>query len=124
MATEEIHLRQAKHNEQFLDTFDLATTPYLDWVVTVIFYAALHYIRALAARHHFANVSSYADMDRIFSRVPVFRRQPDVYVDYRQLKDDSRAARYDARQFSPREVVELQDEEFQRIRVFVVARLN
>jgi hypothetical protein len=124
MATEEIHLRQAKHNEQFLDTFDLSTTPYLDWVVTVIFYAALHYIRALAARHHFGNVSSHADMDRIFSRVPVFRRQPDVYVDYRQLKDDSRAARYDARQFSPREVVELQDEEFQRIRVFVVARLN
>lgn len=124
MATEQAHLRQAQHNEIFLGEFDLGNTPYLDWAVTVLFYAALHYIRALAARHHFTNISNYADLDRVFERVPVFRRSPELYVDYRQLKDDSRAARYDVRQFLPQEVTELRDDELRRIRVFVLAQLG
>lgn len=123
MATELAHLRQAQHNEQFLATFDLAITPYLDWAVTVIFYAALHYIRALAAKHQFMNISRYGDLDRVFERVPVFRRNPELYVDYRQLKDDSRATRYDMRAFSFEEVGDLRDEELYRIRQFVLAQL-
>ena len=60
MATEQAHLRQAQHNEQFLTTFDPAITPYLDWAVTVIFYAALHYIRtnSRAARYDMGVFSS------------------------------------------------------------------
>ena len=123
MATEEEHLTQAQHNNQFLATFDLAVSPYLDWAVTVIFYAALHYVRVLAARSRFTNISSYADMDRVFERLDVFRRREDVYVDYRQLKDDSREARYDMRQFSPDEVIDLRDGELHRIREFVVSHL-
>lgn len=124
MATERAHLGQGAHNDQFLTTFDLATTPYLDWAVTVIFYAALHYIRALAARYLFANISTYGELDRIFERLDVFRRYPDIYGDYRQLKDDSRAARYDMRKFSSPEVGGLRDEELRRIREFVLARLG
>lgn len=91
--------------------------------MTIIFYAALHYIRALAARHQFTNISSYADMDRVFEQVPVFRRNREIYVDYRQLKDDSRAARYDCRRFAPPEVADLRDEELARIRDFVRVQL-
>jgi hypothetical protein len=123
MATEQAHLRQAQHNEQFLATLNLAITPYLDWAVTVIFYAALHYIRALAARHHFMNISRYGDLDRAFERILVFRLDPNLYSDYRQLKDDSRAARYDMRGFSTEEVADLRDEELYRIRQFVLAHL-
>ena len=123
MATEQAHLRQAQHNEQFLTTFDPAITPYLDWAVTVIFYAALHYIRALAARHQFMNISRYGELDRVFERLPVFRHNRAVYVDYRQLKDDSRAARYDMGVFSSQEVAGLRDEELLRIRQFVLAHL-
>lgn len=123
MATEQEHLRQAEHNEQFLTTFDLPITPYLDWAATVIFYAALHYIRALAARHHFRSISTYGEMDKLFDRLALFRRNAWVYEDYRQLKDDSRAARYDMRMFSPQEVVELRDEELHRIREFVRGQL-
>lgn len=117
------HLAQAEHNEQFLETLSLPATPYLDWAVTVIFYAALHYIRALAARHQFTNISTYADMDRVFERVPVFRRNREVYVDYRQLKDDSRVARYECRSLAASEVTDLRDGELARIRRFVRAQL-
>ena len=123
MATEREHLRQAEHNEDFVGTFDLTRTPYLDWAVTVIFYAALHYIRALAARYHFRNISRYGELDRVFERFVVFRRNPGVYEDYRQLKDDSRAARYDMRRFSPEEVIALRDEELRRINQFVRTQL-
>lgn len=123
MATEHAHLHQAQHNEQFLATFDLAITPYLDWAVTVTFYAALHYIRALAARNQFMNISRYGELDRVFERMPVFRHNPGIYADYRQLKDDSRAARYDMGRFSSQEVVELREEELHRIRQFVLANL-
>lgn len=124
MPEENAHRRQAEHNEAFLTTLDLATSPYLDWAVTAVFYAALHYIRALAARHHFTNISSYADMDRLFERVVVFRRRDDLYADYRQLKDDSRAARYDCRRFTPAEVAGLRDEELHRVRIFVLAEIG
>ena len=123
MATEQAHLRQAQHNEQFLTTLDPAVTPYLDWAVTVIFYAALHYIRALAARHQFMNISRYGELDRVFERLPVFRHNRAVYADYRQLKDDSRAARYDMGVFSSEDVAGLRDEELYRIRQFVLANL-
>jgi len=123
MATEREHLHQAQHNEQFLATFYLPTTSYLDWAVTVIFYAALHYIRALAARHLFTNISRYGELDKLFNRLPLFRNNSWVYIDYRQLKDDSRAARYDMRAFSSQEVTALRDEELTRIRQFVLAQL-
>lgn len=123
MATEQSHLRQARHNEEFLATFNLGATPYLDWAVTAIFYAALHYIRALAARHLFTNIARYGELERVFARLQIFRPYPGVYADYRQLKDDSRAARYDMRIFLPQEVEALRDEELNRIRQFVLGHL-
>jgi len=123
MATEQAHLRQARHNEEFLGIFNLRATPYLDWAVTAIFYAALHYIRALAARHLFTNISRYGELERVFVQVQVFRRDRGIYIDYRQLKDDSRAARYDMRAFSSEEVEALRDEELTRIQRFVLANL-
>lgn len=41
------HLARSQQNLQFARSFDLATTPYLDWVVTAYFYAALHLVDAL-----------------------------------------------------------------------------
>lgn len=41
------HLERSRHNIRFAETFDLLTTPYLDWVVTAYFYAALHLVDAL-----------------------------------------------------------------------------
>ena len=43
------HRQQAQHNEEFIASFDLDATPYLDWVVTAIFYAALHFVDSYLA---------------------------------------------------------------------------
>jgi len=43
------HKQQAQHNEEFIASFDLDATPYLDWVVTAIFYAALHFVDSYLA---------------------------------------------------------------------------
>ena len=123
MPTQDQHLNKAQHNERFFASFDIDITPYLDWVITGIFYAGLHYIRALAAKHRLTNISSYGEMDKLFSRLSVFRNNPSIYSDYRQLKDDSRAARYEMDRLSSRDVVELRDVEFNRIKSFVLSNL-
>lgn len=123
MPSRDNHLAQAKHNEAFLSGFDLGRTIFLDWAVTAIFYSALHYLRALMARHGYTNVSTYGDMDVAFDRLSVLKRRPDINDDWRSLKDDSWAARYNMWKPQGDEVVDLRDGELRRIRDFVVANL-
>jgi len=115
------HLEQAGHNEAFLASLDLPSTPYLDWAITIIFYAALHYLRALFARHQITNIARYGDMDKVFDRLALLKRNPGVYNDYRQLKDDSRDARYNMWLPTLVDVVDFRDGELRRIREFVLA---
>ena len=124
MASVAEHLAQARHNEAFLASLDLPTTPYLDWAVTVIFYGALHYLRALFAHHHITNISRYGDMDKAFERLALLKRNPKVYSDYRQLKDDSRDARYNIWRPTLAEVIEFRDGELLRIRTFVLTHTS
>lgn len=123
MPSTEQHLAKARHNEAFLATFDLASPEYLDWAVTAIFYAALHYLRAVMSKHRYTNISRYGDMDKAFERLQILKRNPQTYDAYRQLKDDSRAARYDM--WEPRlpDVVDLRDDELKTLREFVLANL-
>lgn len=123
MPTKEEHLRQAQHNEAFLGTFDLATTRFLDWAVTAAFYTALHYLRSLMSRYYYTTVSSYGDMDKAFDRIAILKRDPGIYDDYRTLKDDSWAARYNMWRPSPADVVDLRDNEMQRVKAFVLGNL-
>jgi hypothetical protein len=101
MPTRKEHIDKAKHNEQFYSSFDLNTTPFLDWVVNGIFYSALHYLdsyfagKAGKGRHpgdHKERIKliwAYPDLGRSFFRL------------YMHLKDDSEAGRYDTRVFAP-----------------------
>jgi hypothetical protein len=123
MPTKEQHLQQAQHNEAFLATFNVETSPFLDWAVSAVFYAGLHYLRSLMAKHGYSNISRYADMDRAFERLAVLKRNPGINDAYRQLKDDSRAARYDMWRPTETDVVDLRDGELRKIREFVHANL-
>jgi hypothetical protein len=97
-------------------------SPYLDWAVTAAFYAALHYLRALMARHGYASISTYGDMDKAFERLSILKRSADIHDSYRQLKDDSRSARYDMWKPTGADVVDLRDEML-KVRDFVVPNL-
>ncbi|MDL1970998.1 MAG: HEPN domain-containing protein [Candidatus Desulfofervidaceae bacterium] len=122
MATVQEHLKKAEHNEKFfVCLLSDKSDPFLDWVITGMFYSALHYIRALAAQHGFKNVSSYAQIDRLFSTLTMFKHNKKVYISYRRLKDFSRNARYEMEDFTRKEVEELEKEDFQNIKTFVLS---
>ena len=124
MASWQAHVKKAEHNTRFIQSFDLANTPFLDWVVTGVFYAALHYIRALAAHHGgFTNISRYGEMDRLFNRLALLKRQTGLYFAYRKLKDDSRDARYEMRRYRTAEVQALIANELHTIQTFALANL-
>jgi HEPN domain-containing protein len=119
MASQGQHLKQAQHNEAFLASFELAKSLYLDWALTAAFYAALHYLRALMAKYGYMNVSSYGDMDKAFDRLSLLKNNPAVHDAYRQLKDDSRSARYNMWKPGGGDVVDARDE-MVTVRDFIV----
>ena|SRR6266850_1482943 len=120
MGTVNQHKAKAEHNEAFVSTFDLSTTPFLDWAVTGIFYAALHYVRAFAASKRITNISSYGEMDKLFDRIAGLKQ---LYRHYRFLKDESRAARYEVRAFTRPEVEEMQRLDLAAIKHYVATNL-
>ncbi len=49
MGTKEGHLAKARSNEESLASLNLDNSRFLDWAITVMFYAALHYVDAFLA---------------------------------------------------------------------------
>jgi hypothetical protein len=112
MPSEQEHLTQARHNEAFVQSLGIQAIAYLDWAVTGIFYAALHYIEAFLATQ-----SVHSPAHR--SRETLFRRFPQlnpIYSEYRTLKDDSEGARYRLEVFTAHEVQALLDNELATIK--------
>jgi hypothetical protein len=94
------HLAKAEHNERFAQHFDLATTPYRDWVVTSLFYSAVHYVEAyLATRGQHSTDHRVRD-----SQIYRDANLTQIYNEYNDLKNDSINARYYLYQFTPTEV--------------------
>ena len=92
MPTPDEHQRQAAHNRAFASSFDLATTPYRDWVVTASFYSALHLVEwFLKSRGHTAR-RDHQLRDAYIARFADLRA---IYPDYSELKFQSEAARYE-----------------------------
>jgi len=98
------HVRKAQHDERFVASFDLDSTPYLDWVITALFYSGLHYVEA-----YFATRSLHSADHR--TRDSAVQRDPNLkqlYNDYSELKNFSINARYYMVQFTAEEVRDLQ----------------
>jgi hypothetical protein len=85
------HLRQAQHNRDLISALDPATTIFLDWIVTVAFYTALHRIEAWFASKglHF---ESHTQRDDWLTKVKGLRQ--DIWPRYKELEFQSRQARY------------------------------
>lgn len=116
MPEQDSHLRQAQHNESFVASFDLDSTLYLDWAVTGIFYAALHYIEAFLAIQNIHS-PAHVSRDSIFQKEHVLKP---AYNQYRILKTRSESARYDLQQFSSAEVRELISGELQAVKSHIL----
>lgn len=111
------HRQQAQHNEEFIASFDLDSTPYLDWVVTAIFYAALHFIDSYLATKGI-HLSSHRGRDSLIWAVRDLRP---IYSAYRRLKHRSEQARYDAVPFSSKQVRGLLNRELTSIKAHLAS---
>ncbi len=96
MPTKDEHLRKATHNEKFFDDFNLASSAYPDWAITVLFYSALHYVEAFfAAQTPAIHCATHPQREGLINQ-----HLRSIYGDYSDLKNDSLAARYGMKEFT------------------------
>jgi len=100
MPSEQEHARQALHNKEFLGSFGRDSTPHLDWMVTVIFYTALHIVEQYLA-HKGLHPADHTTRDAYLWRA---RGLKPIWLDYRCLKDESMRARYEVASFTADEI--------------------
>jgi hypothetical protein len=85
------HIDRAKQNLRFAESFDLKTTPYLDWAIAAYFYAALHLVDALLWKNDSFNPANHEQRRDAVKSKWYLRGIKD---EYRSLKDHSEEARY------------------------------
>ena len=96
MPTKDEHLSKAARNEKFAE-YLAEKTEYIDWGVTILFYAALHYmdavlsVSAIDPRDHKARHTAIGVNDTL-------RR---VYREYRLLETQSWNSRYSTIKIGP-----------------------
>lgn len=93
------HLRIANNNEQF-SQFLISNRVHLDWAVTGMFYAAIHYVEAYLAIQN-RHSGSHRLRDSSIQHIPELAL---LYDDYNDLKNDSTQARYYGHDFTPEEI--------------------
>ena len=98
MPTAGQHREQAEHNKAFVQSFNLETSPYLDWVVTGVFYTALHLIEWFLKTRGFTGRRDHHLRDAYITRTSELRS---IYFHYIELKFQSEAGRYECATFSP-----------------------
>ena len=121
MASAQEHKLKALHNEEFLSVYRLSDGEFVDWAVTALFYSALHWMRALAAQEGL-QIKGYRDEKDVLKGTGVFTDE--AYEWYRQLKEDSRVARYKMRQFSESDFADLRRDFFDPFRAFIISMLR
>ena len=104
MPSQREHAFQALHNREFLATFDLDNSPFLDWAVTVIFYTAVHLVEHFLA-HQGQDLLSHQTRERFISQSADLKP---IWSVYRELKYQSGRARYLVARFQPDEVKKLE----------------
>lgn len=119
MPSSAIHRQQASHNEAFLAALDVDTTPFRDWMVTTMFYAALHHIESYLATK---NVHLHTHLGRENLIWAVHELRP-VYDSYQRLKHRSELARYEAVTFSAEQVRAMQTVELAHIKSHIATLL-
>jgi hypothetical protein len=98
MPTAEQHQRQAEHNRAFVQSFDLDTSPYLDWAVTAIFYTALHLEEWYLRTRGLTGRRDHQLRDAYIARMSELKG---IYAEYTELKYQSEASRYECVSFTP-----------------------
>ena len=93
------HLNQAKHNRDFHDCIQTQFEgQFCDWKITVLFYVAIHYLKALATKKGIYIGETHYDIehnvnpDRNGAKMRITRN---AWREYKNLFNYSRTARYE-----------------------------
>jgi uncharacterized protein (UPF0332 family) len=116
LPTPKEHREQAEHNEFFVSGLD---NPFWDWAVAGTFYAALHYVDSFL-------MMKGIDPPRHKDRNPIVETDPTlskIWLEYSQLYNDSKLARYEIHQFNKEEVRLLIDNYLKPIKELIVPLL-
>jgi len=101
MPSKDEHVIWAKHNRDFWMSFELTSTPFVDWVVTGVFYEAVHWVEAFLAvkgQHSDTHGQRSWAMRRFASELS------SIQIDYDTLKLDSENARYRCYKYTSQDV--------------------
>jgi uncharacterized protein (UPF0332 family) len=99
--TTQEHRFRAESNLRFAQSFDLDSTPFIDWVPTAYFYAALHWIDALLYHQDSIDPEDHEGRRELVKQKWYLRGIRD---EYRNLKDYSEDARYRLLTFTRRKI--------------------
>jgi hypothetical protein len=99
----------------------LSENQFVDWAVTVLFYCALHWLRALLAQQGY-QVKNYRDEDDAIRGTGILTSQALQW--YRHLKDSSRQARYETAVISVSVYLDLRKDCFDPFKSFVTSKLQ
>jgi uncharacterized protein (UPF0332 family) len=116
LPTAKEHREQAEHNEFFVSELE---NPFWDWAVTGTFYAALHYVQGfliLSGR----DPDKHSDRNFIIQNDPILSK---IWLEYRQLYNDSKLARYKIQKFTQEDVRLLRDNDFKTVKDYLVPML-
>jgi len=95
-----VNIDKAKHNEDFIKLIKKhGTNDYNDWIITVCFYAALHYIKAYLKFKKVTAGFSHNQIDEQINpnnKKSKARLPEKIYNSYYELYRSSRNARYTA----------------------------
>lgn len=93
------HLEQANHNKNFHDCIETQFAgQFYDWKITVLFYVAIHYLKALATHRHIDIGETHFDIehnvnpDRYNAKMRITKG---AWREYKNLFNYSRTARYE-----------------------------
>ena len=121
------HRAKALHNEKLLNEYGLAEGGFAGWAITILFYSALHWFRALAAQEG-VQIMSYTgrtDSEKwALDNVRLFADSPRPFDWYRELKDESRAARYEMKQYFAANYHDLRENLYEPFKSFVISHLH
>ena len=84
------HLYKATNNKRFADAIRPITPTSSGWIITILFYSALHYVEAYNAKFNW-HFRSHDDLKRDIARNPQLSK---IFEDYSELLTFSWNARY------------------------------
>ena len=100
MPAKDAHIAQAEHDRSFWGSFELSSTPFLDWVITGIFYEGVHWVESFLETR-----GEHSDNHR--QRLVAMRRNAEVRpitADLEILKQESENARYRCYQYTASDI--------------------